>query len=68
MPLTIAQIARQHDVTAATVRNWIDPGLQVRDPEGGYIDEYRRLVARKNYLGHWRVEQADLHAFLEGEN
>ena len=68
MPLTIAQIARQHDVTAATVRNWIDPGLQVRDPEGRYIDEYRRLVARKNYLGRWRVEQAALPAFLEGEN
>ncbi len=34
MPLSIAQIARQHDVTAATVRNWIDPGLQVLDPEG----------------------------------
>ena len=34
MPLSIAQIAPQHDVIAATVRNWIDPGLQVLNPEG----------------------------------
>ena len=67
MPLSITQIARQHDVTPATVRNWIDPGLQVRDPEGGYTDEYRRLVGRKNYSGHWRFQQADLDAFLRSE-
>ena len=47
MPLSIAQIPRQLDVTLATVRNWIDPAYRSETPRADTLmSTGASLVAR----------------------